>query len=109
MKARFSMVVLAGALLLPALGAQAQTVAESDSWKFSVMPYLWLPAVDGKLRFGPPPVGGGSANVELDAGNYLDPGINQPGAAGNVGAPGVGHDPGINQPGAAGNRRRVYR
>ena len=54
------------------------------------MPYLWLPAVDGKLRFGPPPVGGGSANVELDAGNYLDPGINQPGAAGNVGAPGVG-------------------
>ena len=31
-----------------------------------------------------------------------DPGINQPGAAGNVGA-GVGVDPGINQPGAAGN------
>jgi hypothetical protein len=33
---------------------------------------LWLPAVDGKLRFGPPPLNGGSANVELDAGNYLD-------------------------------------
>jgi hypothetical protein len=41
-----------------------------------------------------------------------DPGINQPGAAGNrgvagpgVGAPGVGvRDPGINQPGAMGNR-----
>lgn len=41
----------------------------------------------------------------------VDPGINQPGAAGNVGvrragvgAPGVGVvDPGINQPGAAGN------
>ena len=37
------------------------------------------------------------------AGNVgVDPGINQPGAAGNVGA-GVGVDPGINQPGAAGN------
>jgi hypothetical protein len=37
------------------------------------------------------------------AGNVgRDPGINQPGAAGNVGA-GVGRDPGINQPGAAGN------
>ena len=36
-----------------------------------------------------------------------DPGINQPGAAGNVGGPGVGKDPGINQPGKAGNRRRV--
>jgi hypothetical protein len=35
------------------------------------------------------------------AGNVgRDPGINQPGAAGNVGA---GVDPGINQPGAAGN------
>ena len=37
-----------------------------------------------------------------------DPGINQPGAAGNVGvgAPGAGvRDPGINQPGAAGNTR----
>ena len=43
-----------------------------------------------------------------------DPGINQPGAAGNVGrnpginqpgaAGNVGLDPGINQPGAAGNR-----
>jgi hypothetical protein len=31
----------------------------------------------------------------------VDPGLNQPGAAGNV-----GRDPGVNQPGAAGNRRR---
>jgi hypothetical protein len=50
-----------------------------------------------------------------------DPGINQPGRAGNVGAPGVGVgapgvgvvDPGINQPGAIGNagvaRRTVRR
>ena len=37
------------------------------------------------------------------AGNVgRDPGVNQPGAAGNVGA-GVGVDAGINQPGAAGN------
>jgi hypothetical protein len=58
------------------------------------------------------------------AGNVgRDPGINQPGAAGNVGAgrgvdpginqPGaagnVGRDPGINQPGAAGNRGGVRR
>jgi opacity protein-like surface antigen len=72
MKTRFSVVALAGALLLPVLDAQAQTAAAADDWKFSVMPYLWLPAVDGKFRFGPPPVNGGSANVELDAGNYLD-------------------------------------
>ena len=41
------------------------------------------------------------------AGNvHRDPGINQPGAAGNVGAPGVGRDPGINQPGAGRERGR---
>jgi hypothetical protein len=50
-----------------------------------------------------------------------DPGINQPGAVGNVGTPGVGvgapgagvRDPGFNQPGAVGNtgpaRRSVRR
>ena len=54
------------------------------------------------------------------AGNVgRDPGINQPGAAGNVGpdpginqpgaAGNVGRDPGINQPGPAGNRRGVGR
>ena len=51
--------------------------------------------------------------------NAADPGINQPGAAGNVGrdpginqpgaAGNVGRDPGINQPGAAGNRRGIGR
>ena len=51
--------------------------------------------------------------------NARDPGINQPGAAGNVGrdpginqpgaAGNVGRDPGINQPGPAGNRRGVGR
>ena len=35
------------------------------------------------------------------AGPGVDPGRNQPGAAGNV-----GRDPGVNQPGAAGNIKR---
>jgi hypothetical protein len=53
------------------------------------------------------------ADVGAPGVGVRDPGINQPGAAGNVavpgargdvGAPGVGvRDPGINQPGAAGN------
>jgi hypothetical protein len=40
---------------------------------------------------------GSTPNVQAQR----DPGLNQPGAAGNV-----GRDPGLNQPGAAGNRRR---
>jgi len=44
----------------------------------------------------------GSLAVALPgASNALDPGINQPGRAGNI-----GRDPGINQPGAAGNINR---
>lgn len=71
MKKKVVAAALAGALLLSPLAAQAQSAADSD-WKFSVMPYLWLPSIDGKLRFGPPQTGGITPNVELDAGNYLD-------------------------------------
>jgi len=56
------------ALLAP-LGAAAQP--DAPPWKFSLMPYLWLPAVDGKLNYGPPRAGGGSANVSVDADTLL--------------------------------------
>ena len=61
---------LAGAALLAPLHATAQPDAEP--WKFSVMPYLWLPSVDGKLSYGPPPANGGSANVNIDSSTLLD-------------------------------------
>ena len=44
---------------------------------------------------------GSAASAPAAAGPGVDPGRNQPGAAGNV-----GRDPGINQPGAAGNIKR---
>jgi hypothetical protein len=71
MKARSLLTAaLAGSALLAPLQALAQ--APADKWTFSVMPYLWLPSVDGKLRFGPPPVNGGTANVSVDADTLLD-------------------------------------
>jgi len=73
-KSRFAALVtailLAPSALLAPLQASAQT--PSDRWTFSLMPYLWLPTVDGKLNYGPPPSGGSSANVSVDAGSYLD-------------------------------------
>jgi hypothetical protein len=48
----------------------AQT--QGDNWNFSVMPYLWLPSIDMKLNYGPPPAGGASAKVESDPDSYLD-------------------------------------
>ena len=61
--------IAAAALLVPAaaLGQAAQ-----ENWTFSVMPYLWVPSVDGKLRYGPPPTGGATANVSVDADTLLD-------------------------------------
>jgi hypothetical protein len=60
---------LAGLALLAPLTAWAQS--DADGWKFSIMPYLWVPSIDGKLNYGPPPAGGGSANVDVSASNLL--------------------------------------
>ncbi len=60
---------LAPFLLLAPLHANAQTAA--DKWSFSVMPYLWLPSLDGTLRYGPPAAGGASPNVSVDADTLL--------------------------------------
>ena len=62
--------VLAGAALLAPLPGLAQ--APADKWSFSLMPYLWVPSIDGKLRYGPPPPGGGTANVSIDTDTVLD-------------------------------------
>jgi len=60
---------LAPLLLLAPLHAYAQAAAEK--WSFSVMPYLWLPSMDGTLRYGPPAAGGASPNVSVDADTLL--------------------------------------
>ena len=71
MQARSLFTAAAAALVLAApLSTVAQT--DPDRWTFSVMPYLWLPSVDGKLRYGPPPAGGATANVSIDASTLLD-------------------------------------
>lgn len=71
MKARaLRTAALAGLVLLAPLHAFGQS--PEDRWTFSLMPYLWLPSVDGKLRFGPPPANGATANVSIDASTLLD-------------------------------------
>jgi|MudIll2142460700_1097286.scaffolds.fasta_scaffold70814_3 hypothetical protein len=51
--------------------AQAQTVAPTDQWKFSITPYLWLPNVNGTLKYSMPPAGEGSPEVETGPNEYL--------------------------------------
>ena len=59
-----------GMLLILPTRAWAQ--ADDDQWRFSVTPYLWLPSLDGTLRYGPPPRGGGSPNISVNTDNLLD-------------------------------------
>jgi opacity protein-like surface antigen len=66
--------VLATALAAAALATplQASAQAPADRWTFSVMPYLWLPGINGTLNYGPPPPGGGSASVDVSESSVLD-------------------------------------
>jgi len=66
----FFAVALAGVGLAAPLRASAQ--ADPDPWKFSIMPYLWVPSIDGKINYGPPPTGGATANVEMSTSSVLD-------------------------------------
>jgi hypothetical protein len=52
--------------------APAWAQAGGDQWQFSATPYLWLPSMQGTFRYGPPPMGGTSPTVSVDADKILD-------------------------------------
>jgi hypothetical protein len=53
------------ALVLP-LAANAQ------DWRFTLTPYVYLPNVDGTLKYGIPPGAGGAPEVGVGPSNYLE-------------------------------------
>src|SRR6186713_1493321 len=54
------------AAALAGTAALAQAAEPSaDTWQFRVEPYLWLPNIDGTLRFSIPPGTDGSPSVEV--------------------------------------------
>jgi hypothetical protein len=61
---------LAALILCGPLGTAAQT--PGDEWKFSITPYLWLPNIDGTLKYNVPPGLSGSAEVETGPNDYLE-------------------------------------
>jgi len=61
---------LAALILCGPLGTAAQT--PGDEWKFSITPYLWLPNIDGTLKYSIPPGAGGSPEVEVGPNDYLE-------------------------------------
>jgi hypothetical protein len=52
--------------------AQAQSVTQADGWRFSITPYLWLPNVNGTLKYSVPPGAGGSPDVQVGPYDWLE-------------------------------------
>jgi hypothetical protein len=73
MKSAISRAAFAGPLIVLALLApmRASAQAPADKWSYSIMPYLWLPSMDGTLRYGSPAAGGASPIVSVDADTLL--------------------------------------
>lgn len=51
--------------------AYAESSSPDNKWTFSVTPYLWLPNVNGTLKYNIPPGAGGSPDVEVGPNDYL--------------------------------------
>src|SRR5262249_27390728 len=62
--------VLALLVLLAPPAACAQPA--QDGWSFAVTPYLWLPNVNGTLKYRPPPDTSGAPDVQTGPNNYLE-------------------------------------
>jgi hypothetical protein len=65
-----ALATLAALVLCGPLGAAAQT--PSNQWTFSITPYLWLPNIDGTLKYSAPPGARGSAEVRVGPNDYLE-------------------------------------
>jgi hypothetical protein len=60
------------ALLLLMIPLRGFAQAGGDQWRYSVTPYLWLPGMEGTLRYGPPAAGGASPQVSVDGEDILN-------------------------------------
>jgi hypothetical protein len=61
---------LAALMLCGPLSAAAQT--PGSQWTFSITPYLWLPNIDGTLKYSVPPGSGGGPEVKVGPNDYLE-------------------------------------
>ncbi|RZI39970.1 hypothetical protein EGT07_26085 [Herbaspirillum sp. HC18] len=51
--------------------AHAQTGMTSETWTYSITPYLWVPGIEGTLKYSLPP-GSGNPNVSLSERSFLE-------------------------------------
>ncbi len=62
------------ALVLGSASGAAAAEPSSDEWQYRLTPYVWLPTIDGTVKYNLPPGGGGggSPNVSVGPTDWLD-------------------------------------
>lgn len=65
------MTKLLASLFLAAAAALPSTSNAQDRWTFTLTPYVWLPNVNGTLKYSPPPGGNGAPEVTVGPNDYL--------------------------------------
>ena len=64
---------LLACVLLIAIFGTVQADNGNEAWQFRLTPYVWLPTIDGSLKYQLPPVsGGGNPNVSVGPTDWLD-------------------------------------
>jgi hypothetical protein len=63
--------VAVAALLLTCVGL-ARADDSSSGWTYGLTPYLWLPTIDGSLKYALPPGSGGSPEFSVGPTDWLD-------------------------------------
>jgi hypothetical protein len=63
---RIALLLAIPVLVLLSFAAYGGDMAPAERWSFAVRPYLWVPSINGTLKYDiPPGSGGGGANVDL--------------------------------------------
>jgi hypothetical protein len=71
LKAFAGIVLVFGLMLVCVQTIYAAQENDNNKWQFSVMPYLWLPSINGDLRFSVPEGSDGPSSVEIGPNDYL--------------------------------------
>lgn len=67
---RISFVVIGVAISMAAASVNAQE--PDEGWSFHLTPYLWLPTIDGSLKYSLPPGSGGSPEISVGPTDWLE-------------------------------------
>ena len=65
------LIVAIGAVLLLSIST-VQADEHDSGWSYRLTPYLWLPTIDGSLKYALPPGSGGSPEISVGPTDWLD-------------------------------------